>query len=393
MKKWSPLHTLLLLSEVPKRWRAWQVALLPAGLAVVMGLAWGWAGGAELGWIAGLGLGALAAVDWWLFASLPRHGVSFGPFQPPFLGLCLVRGLVALALLPLVRAAPGAALGLLAGVQLLGLGLAAYGLLVEPFRLAVTRLDLCSPRLSNPGTPLRLVHLSDLHVERLTRRERALPALVAELAPDLIVITGDFLNASYKRDPRALADLEWLLSELHAPGGIVACLGTVEVDIPRLLRPVLARAGVDLLEDQAQVLELAGHRIWVAGINCTRDAAADGERLRGLLAAAPRGAYRLVLYHMPDLMPEAAALGVDLVLSGHTHGGQWRLPGVGALLTDSRYGKRYEAGSYRQESTYMVVSRGLGMEGWGTPRARFFCPPEVVALTLTGSGAGSEARG
>jgi hypothetical protein len=85
---------------------------------------------------------------------------------------------------------------------------------------------------------------------------------------------------------------------------------------------------------------------------------------------------------MPDLLPEAAALGIDLVLSGHTHGGQWRLPGFGALLTNSRYGKRYEAGHYVQAGTHLYVSRGLGMEGFGTPRARFFCPPEVVALTL-----------
>ena len=86
---------------------------------------------------------------------------------------------------------------------------------------------------------------------------------------------------------------------------------------------------------------------------------------------------------MPDLLPEASALGVDLVLSGHTHGGQWRLPGFGALLTNSRYGKRYEAGHYRQGDTHLIVSRGLGMEGFGMPRARFFCPPEVVLMTLT----------
>jgi hypothetical protein len=384
MKVRSLLYSLLLLTEVPDRWRAWQVALVPAGLAAATGLAWGQAGGAAVGWIAGLGLGALAAVDWWLLASLPRRGLSFGPVRAPFLGLSLVRALAALTLLPLVPLAPGVALGLLAGVQLLGLGLAAYGLLIEPFRLSVTRLVVHSARLSNPGSPLCVVHLSDLHVERLTRRERALPGLVAGLAPDLIVLTGDYLNASFKRDPQALADLEWLLSGLHAPGGIVACLGTSTVDSPELLRPVLARAGVVLLENEARVLELGGHRLWIAGVNCTRDPAADGERLRSLLAAAPEGAYRLVLYHMPDLMPEAAALGVDLVLAGHTHGGQWRLPGVGALLTDSRYGKRYEAGAYRQGSTHMVVSRGLGMEGFGTPRARFFCAPEVVSLTLTG---------
>jgi len=93
-------------------------------------------------------------------------------------------------------------------------------------------------------------------------------------------------------------------------------------------------------------------------------------------------AVTVLLYHVPDLMPQAAALGVDLFLTGHTHGGQWRLPCFGALLTSSRYWKRYEAGHYRQGRTHLYVSRGLGLEGFGTPRARFFCPPELVAVTI-----------
>ncbi len=252
----------------------------------------------------------------------------------------------------------------------------------------VTHFEIASPRLANPGTPLRIVHLSDIHVERTTRRERDLPALVAGLEPDLIALTGDYLNASYTGDPRALADLRALLARLRAPGGVYGCLGTLEVDPPELLRPVLAGAGVVLLEDQVAEVIVGGHRLWLAGIRCTRDPAADGARLGDLLAGAPPGALKVVLYHMPDLLPEAAALGVDLVLSGHTHGGQWRLPGFGALLTNSRYGKRYEAGHYRRGETHLVVSRGLGMEGFGMPRARFFCPPEVVLITLSASGAG-----
>ena len=83
-------------------------------------------------------------------------------------------------------------------------------------------------------------------------------------------------------------------------------------------------------------------------------------------------------------MPQAAAEGVDLYLAGHTHGGQWRVPGFGALLTSSQYWKRYEAGAYREGDTQLYVSRGIGLEGFGTPRARFFCPPEVVSIALTG---------
>ena len=92
----------------------------------------------------------------------------------------------------------------------------------------------------------------------------------------------------------------------------------------------------------------------------------------------------LLLYHSPDLIREAAGHQVDLYLAGHTHGGQWCLPGFGAILTSSRFWKRYEAGLYREGDTTLYVSRGLGMEGFGTPRARILCPPEVVEVVITG---------
>jgi predicted MPP superfamily phosphohydrolase len=252
--------------------------------------------------------------------------------------------------------------------------------------LKVTHLSSSSSNLSNPGRPLRIVHLSDLHVERLTQREQALPAIVAGLSPDLIVLTGDFLSTTYNTDPRALADLEILLAQLHAPGGIYAVWGTEEVDSPTLLGPLLRDLGITLLHDEATELVLQGHSLWIMGIYPSRDPEAEGRTLHSLLCAAPQGAFTLLLYHLPDLMPQAAALGVDLFLAGHTHGGQWRLPGFGALLTSSRYWKRYESGSYREGNTLLYVSRGLGMEGFGAPRARFFCPPEIVALTVSGTG-------
>ncbi|MBN1135591.1 MAG: metallophosphoesterase [Anaerolineae bacterium] len=391
MKGSSPLHTILLLTEKPGSWTAWQVAPIPPILAAVAG--WVWArvtGDPAVGWAVALGLLAFALADWQILAALPRRGVSFGPVQPSLLGLALVRWLV--ALVPAAALAAPAwtwpALAAVLAVQLLGFALVVYGMLIEPFRLRVTRLEIACPTLANPGAPLRIVHLSDIHVERATRRERALPALVAGLEPDLIALTGDYLNASYNGDPRAVADLQALLAQLRPPGGVYGCLGTLEVDQPELMRPVLAGAGVLLLEDRAVELSVGGHRLWLAGVRCTRDPAADGARLGDLLAGAPPDALKVILYHMPDLLPEAAALGVDLLLSGHTHGGQWRLPGFGALLTNSRYGKRYEAGHYRHGNTHLVVSRGLGMEGFGMPRARFFCPPEVVLITLSASGAG-----
>lgn len=399
----NPFHTLLLLTEKPGQWAAWQIAPVPAILATTAGLLWaGVTGQPGWGWAVALGLAAFALADWALLAALPCRGHSFGAVQPPWLGLVLFRWLIALFALLFAARWLLPTLVILILLQVFISAMAAYGTLVEPFRLQVTELRVPTARGLNPGRPLRIVQLSDLHLERCTRRERALPALVSDQNPDLIVLTGDFLNTSYNKDPRAVADLEALLAQLHASAGIYAVWGTMEVDLPQVLRPVFDELGIVVLENQAVEVVCEGQRLWLMGISPTRDLDADGAELDRLVAESGSGesgpaesgsgdpsyggVVRLLLYHLPDLMPQAVAAGVDLYLAGHTHGGQWRVPGFGAILTSSRFWKRYEAGAYREGNTQLYVSRGIGLEGFGTPRARFFCPPEVVSITLVGLG-------
>jgi hypothetical protein len=118
------------------------------------------------------------------------------------------------------------------------------------------------------------------------------------------------------------------------------------------------------------------------GIGCTHRPFEDRRPLERLLSTER---FTVLLYHSPDLAPDAAELGVDLMLSGHTHGGQIRLPGFGALVTSSLYGKAFEMGRYQQDGLTLYVTRGLGMEGSGAPRFRLLCPPEVVLWEIDGS--------
>jgi len=383
----NPFHTFLLLTEKPGEWAPWQIAPFPLVAAAIAGLVWATVGrDPAWGWAVALGLLAFALADWGLLAFLPRRGISFGAVQPPFLGLTLLRWtttMVAVVAVPVAMGWPLPALVAVTLVQLVVWVLAAYGTMIEPFRVQTTRLEIPTDKACNPGSALHIVQLSDLHVERQTRRERVLPGLVASIVPDLMVLTGDFLSTSYPDDPQALADLRTMLAQLYAPSGIYAIWGTADVDRPEVLRPVLDDLGIVVLEDEALEVLAGGCRLWLVGLTCTRDLSVDGAKLNALLADAPPGALTLLLYHTPDLMPQAAAQGVDLYLAGHTHGGQWRLPGFGALLTSSYHWKRYEAGLYVEGDTHLYVSRGLGLEGFGTPRARFFCPPEVVWITLS----------
>jgi predicted MPP superfamily phosphohydrolase len=386
--KWlgdHPFHTLLVLTEKPGDWAIWKLIPVPVLVATSAGLLW--ARTTEVlawGWTIAILLLGCAIADYVLLAVLPRRGLSYGPVQPPWLGLILVRGLVTVLVAPWLPRWPVAAFLSVAFLQVALWAIAVYGTVIEPFRLRVTHLEVTSPKLADDGI-LRLVQLSDLHVERLTRRERALPEMVASLEPDAILLSGDFLSTSYRSDQQALSDLRALLEQLAAPRGVFAVWGTEHVDIPSFLRPALTDLGITILEGQGAELNSEKQKVWLMGVNSHLDVDESKEELRRLFASAPPEAFVLLLHHTPDLMPTASALGVDLYLAGHTHGGQWRIPGFGAVLTSSRYWKRYESGAYLERSTQLYVNRGLGMEGFGTPRARFFCSPEIVSIRLTGT--------
>ncbi len=341
--------------------------LLPALLA-------GWRHGL---WQAALGLWFFSLTDWALLAALPRAGRSFGPAKPPTAILALLRLPPALLPLPLALAA-----------QLTGTALIIYGFWVEPLRLGVTRQTLRSPKL-RAGRPLRLLHLGDLHAEiGHTGREEQLIKLVRDLAPDLILFSGDFINLSYLNDPRAWAVAQNVLRQLAAPLGVYAVGGSPAVDQPAVVKNVMQ--GIDnirLLQDEIVSLTHAGQRIDVVGLVCTHKPFIDGPRLEALLARSrPAGEqpFTILLYHTPDLAPEAAEAGMDLQLSGHTHGGQVRLPGFGALYAGSLYGKRFEAGRIAVGGLVLYVTRGIGMEGKGAPRVRFLTPPEIILWEIDG---------
>ncbi|MBL8058733.1 MAG: metallophosphoesterase [Anaerolineales bacterium] len=317
-------------------------------------------------WPLSLGLWAFLLGDWALLAGLPRARKSFGPAKPPVLMLAVLR--LPFALLPWPWALAAQAAGTL---------LVLYSFWVEPHRLTITRQALRSAKLAPGGTPLRLLHLGDLHIERVTQRERDLLEHVRALAPDVIVFTGDFLNLSNIHDPAAWADCRAVLRELAAPLGVFAVTGSPAVDQDAVVPQLLEGLPIRWLRDETVTLAHAGRHFDLVGLTCTHKPFVDRPRLDAALNGA-RANPSILLYHSPDLAPEAAEAGVDLQLSGHTHGGQVRLPGYGALYAGSLYGKRFECGRYAVDGLTLYVTRGIGMEGKGAPRVRFLCPPEII---------------
>lgn len=241
-----------------------------------------------------------------------------------------------------------------------------------------------------------LCQVSDVHNEARGEGNAALLRALREAAPDLICITGDFLD-SRRTDLDFALELAGQLAEI-APAVYVT--GNHEARLMDLsaLEAGLAARGVRVLRDGWTPLARGGEEIALIGLDDPGFAAGEGwtlsegldqtqARLSALLAQAG-DRFSLVLSHRPELLPAYADAGADLVLSGHAHGGQVRLPGIGGLFAPGQgILPRLTSGVHARGETRLVVSRGLGNSSFPL---RVFNPPEIVTVILR---AGAEEEG
>jgi len=323
--------------------------------------------------------------DWALLAALPFLQRSFGQVGPTLFLISVLRWVFFTPVFFLLIRQP---VKLHAVIMLVAVGLLQAGIFtvevdgfyIEPFRLTVTELPVHAPAFL-PDRPLRILQISDLHVERISQRERDVLARVESLQPDIIVLTGDYTNSSYTNDPLTLQETRQILSQLNAPDGVFAVNGNV--DNPTVMSALFhGLPNIRVLNNEILPLRLPGGTIYLIGVTMGRSSGPDEQALRTLITDLPPDAYSVLLYHTPTLINTAKSKGVNLYLSGHTHGGQVRLPFYGAIFTDAAYGKKYEMGEYTFGPTTLYVSRGIGMGGGLLPRMRFLCPPELVMVEL-----------
>jgi predicted MPP superfamily phosphohydrolase len=293
------------------------------------------------------------------------------------------------------RLVRGGALGA-AALVLLGVYVRAYR--VEPQMLRVRHHVL-----EQPGAPdargLRILHLTDIQTPTIGEHERR--ALEAGLAshPDLIVLTGDYVQNELGRDTEddAIAGLRALMARVGfaAPLGVFATNGDAGPPCEDVFEGTAVRC---LVDESAAVALPGGGTLSITGLSRSRGRERDPEVLAALLRAAPKADARIVISHAPDFV-DALPEPVDLVLAGHTHGGQVVLPFIGPPRTASRLPRLYAGGLHDFAGTPLHVSRGVGMERGFAPPLRFLCPPEICVLDvhLGGKGArlahGGELRG
>lgn len=381
----SRFHLLLVAFHAPTGWPTALVVLAGVGVAAVVAALW-WlvARDTTLAIVVAGTLLAFFTADAVLLRELPRRRISFGPWQGQIAALALPRAGVAL-LLGVLGLGLGwtAALLLTIAAQFAGTAALYRAALVEPRRLGLSRLAVTTNRLPPGAAPIRILHIGDIHLERLGIREAHLLELAEVAQPDLILMTGDYVNLSNNVDPETHREVGRLLGQLHARYGVFAVLGTPPVDLPGVMPRLFEGLPARLLRDEAVVVTLSrGRRLTLLGLDCHHDIPRDVATLDRVLAGAADAGPRVLLYHSPELMPAAAERGIDLYLCGHTHGGQVRLPLIGPLLTASQLGRRYVMGHYQEGRTHLYVTRGVGFEGLAAPRVRLFCPPEVTLVEV-----------
>ncbi len=373
----SPLHTLLVNSNRLQAIPAFLVVVIIALNAALV--AWLWL--PLPGGIITL-IGYLVAIPgcWGLLIALPRTGRSFGPDRPSTIALAIVCA-VLLAILAIFSLPWWLGLLLLAAI----VGIVYYSTWIEPFQLGVTHQTYVTDKWSADAPPLRLLQIGDIHVERITPRERHLNRLVNELKPDIIVFTGDFVNLSNTDDPESEKAIREIISEWRAPLGTYLVSGTPLVEpLHRVEAFVKDLDNLKLLPNQWITVNTPGGALNILGMVVTHDMKRDRDMLKKMMQIAPKGGLQLLLFHPPDIAPEANEAGIHLYLAGHTHGGQIRIPFIGALFSSSQLGNRFIMGRYELGTTTLYTARGVGLEGLGAPRARFSCPPEIVLWEIRG---------
>lgn len=249
-----------------------------------------------------------------------------------------------------------------------------YGRFVEPRWVEVTTTRVPTARLPAGHRGVRIVHLSDIHSDAEPLLEDEIPGIVASLRPDLVVFTGDAANT-----PEGVPVFRRCLESVARIAPTFVVKGNWEtMFFPEVDR--FGGAGATELDLDSATVVVAGVPVRVLG--CAHENHAG---VAAALAAAPEDGPLVLLHHCPypDVIPDALAQRVDLMCLGHVHGGQVALPFYGALLTLSKFGKRYEQGLYRLPSgPHLYVSRGTGMQGGAFPRVRFCARPEIALLEL-----------
>lgn len=247
---------------------------------------------------------------------------------------------------------------------------------IEPNWIEVTYTTIKTGKWKKDAPPLRIVQLSDLHIDGLRYRENRAIGIVRELKPDVIMLTGD-----YKNRTRAIPDVQKFIGSLHAKYGTYAVDGNW-TPLPSARKLVEGTDAV-MLDGESMKISTRSGTMRIIGIRWD-----EGKREHPSIpmqGVGSRDEFSVLMCHLPDIAFHSPP-GIDLILAGHTHGGQVRIPFLESSAEVTRLQRNRLAGLMELDNgTKMYINRGLGMEGDPAPRIRFRCRPEISVITISGT--------
>ncbi len=229
---------------------------------------------------------------------------------------------------------------------MIGLLCIPYGFFIEPYWIDVNTIEVETSKLKE--TNFKVVHISDMHCDEKMRNEERLVRIINAMEPDAIVFTGDSLNIL-----AALARFRDTMGKLSAESGKFAVLGNMDRG-QWSGSPLYQGTGFELLDQSDVSVNKGDESIQIYGLSAGRS-----DLYKQVLEGTSPDRFNIFLYHHPDLIESLEDFNVDLYLAGHTHGGQVALPFYGALVTLSKYGKKYESGKYMVGKTMLYINRGM----------------------------------
>ena len=262
-------------------------------------------------------------------------------------------------------------------IILIGIIVGIYGFF-EARRIDISRLELKFKKLPDAFDGFQFVHISDLHIRNFGSFEKQLLGKLKILNPKLILMTGDFKWSKYTDNQKVINAVQKILDEIKLEYGFICIKGNHDklgfVDELRKLKLVY-------LQNEYYRLINGEDEIYILGVSKSHPTKKNQGimKLRKAKNGLREEAFKILLAHTPNYMPIAKKERIDLVLAGDTHGGQVRLPLLGALVTKTKTPLRYSMGLIKEENTILYTNRGVGTRGIPI---RLFCPPEIAVITL-----------
>jgi hypothetical protein len=244
----------------------------------------------------------------------------------------------------------------------------------EPKNFRLKKVIVKIQNLPKELNNLRICQISDLHIRDNLRSPnlKNLSSSINKIQPDLIFITGDFLH----NGKIAEREIIKFLKSLKSRYGKFGVFGNWDYWDLNVKQREMINNEIKILADDNQKIKIKKEKIWILGVN---DPSYHSANLQKAMKNVPKNSFKILLSHSPDILEQTSGKKIDLIFAGHTHGGQIRLPIIGAIIILSRVDKKYDSGLFKINDNYIYINQGIGTT---VLPLRFLCMPEITLVIL-----------